>query len=1413
MPEDLRIGGLDISDILGLGETGITYKARDKAGRDVALKVVRWEYDTSDEKLQAEYALLRLSELLHPNLTQVFDVGFTESSKLWYTRSFVSGERINEVLPKIDVLGAQMLVLQIIDALDYLHRNGFIHGHLRPENIMVTKGSVKGSSMWESTKPIESPFTIKLCDFGITIPRSELRGDNILPADVNERTDIVTLGRILYEIYAGKLEEGQKPLLATIRELVPEPLQQLLARMLGIAYDEAFRSFQQVALYISELAPKHIGATTTDKVQKNIVLTKDSERRSFLLDILKESQEKGKFVIIEGDEGSGKSVLVREFAIQAQFLGHQVSVSTCQSRYSPLEPFLRFVADLEEGLKKKSPGILKTYEPVLSRIKGCSNLPKDLIWESTGEIFEAFQSFLTETCQIVPLALVIEDLELASDHTLGLLCHLLSSISETRLMVVVTYAPTKVRGDNQALFDALTSTEGAHRMPLSPLDHAGALAFIRYMLSAPEFPETIATEYFESSGGNLMKLEEMVRLSLEDGCLSIGKDGRWAINERRFLEQKRLGDLRLVVSKSIEGLTEGEQNLLRIIAVLGGRCTLSDILTCVSKTNLIKATEPKLLSRLVWGLITKGLLRRRSEAGGSFFMLPHGVYSEVLLQSVVATSRKDVYDNVFSAMSSEMSLPCDAEREAKLAQIALKGNDPISAFKSVSAAISPCIRQMAFCEAKFYLTKVYQMAPENEKTFSADCAEKMAMCDLFSGRGLEAFDSLQRADHKIDRVAAMLALSSYMSNPTKAGPYLDGAVNLIDELSDSSLMRKLLKSYLGFLQDTDPALALSFATNRASSTDDPYVKIECLLAASKLHSAMADFDIADKVAHQAMAIAQDKDLTSHAAKITLWQIQLCQMKGDTDKAARLIRRSSALIKSSWDLQTKTNYFKIAAHFHKAEREPEAALAYLQLWVTAVSKLRNNRELAVALLELGSAFDSKGLAKEAQHAIERSRRLAEDSGDTQTVGRALTFIGEYYQNMGLADQALVSFERAEKILFELADSQYLAKVYESLGRIWLAQNDNEKARRYLRLLKELVDQTGDQVQEGIYLKLAGANAASQEKWEKAEEYYIKALDIFDRRKMTKDANHLKIELSDLFVKQGEYFRALSKLSEARLFFEEENSSKELKRIRNTELSIDKELGKYGEDYRNLRMLLEISKALAGVGNIEELLPMVVDMALKVSGAERGFIMLLTPSGKLDFVVGRNQKKEFLSRDMFEFSTSVTDTALTDRKLVCITDTATDEKYRSRDSIVGLSLRSVMCGPLRVGDQVLGVIYVDSQVPTFYFSRKNAEFFEALCSHAATALKQARHHNQELESMRLQQENRMLKELTRQRVDALAGLKQRMEVPLKELEESLITIEKMSLSNTDLAALARSTRSYIISVKEMVESAIKSQEEKK
>lgn len=1387
---ELKIGGLDISDILGIGHSGLTYRAKDNQSRDVVLKIVKWEYN-HDEMLFALMKLKYLRKIEHPNLAPVYDTGITEASKIWYTRPFFDCQSIHHLLGQMDEQSMANILFQIADALDFLHRHGFVHGSLRSDNIKLVRQNPKETGLWWTPRLFEFPYTVKITGYGV----DDISASNLSKAE-SPRQDLKNLGLMICSCL-GIDCEGNVPELKDLKNGIPDRLQSVIARLLGIGHEEPFTTAQQLISALPDMQIRPAGEISLNRLQKSIDNRKSVEKRNLLRDLLSESAVSGKMVLVDGDDGSGKTHLIREFCNSLDNQDHWLSSVTCQSRISPLEPIIRFNRDIIANIKESNTAVLKNFQTVLDQIEGKVDLPADEIFLNQSSLFEAYLSFLGEISHIKPICLIIEDLHNASDTMLRLVSHLLTSITDIKILLVCTCNPSRIRGDQQAYFDAIISSDELTRIQINQLDFFTTSNCLRSMLDTPDLSENISRAFFESSSGSMLKLTELVRVSILEGALT-QTSGHLVFNDKKFAEIKKASESTNFIGKVMTYLEEPESMALRLLAVFGGRASCSLLETGSKLIQSISRLDD--LASVLFSLLAKGIIVTSFETGNIYFDIASDLYLEFAMNATPVQMKKELYDIAYNSFSENMT--SDVEIAASICQLALKGNDPVSAFKTSLQAYTSCNRQLGFSEARFYINKLIQMIPEHEKEFITECQLKAAQCMSGQGHFSEASDLLSRLQLSVPDWLALRAVTSYKARQPKTAVFINETLPYIDLITDNWLKREFADSMLSFFLDTDPINAMSMATSLAAS-EDPNIKTIALLATSRLKMALADFEEAEKSVVSASMSAKSFKAPALQAKCELWQIKLALMKGDNEKAGRLIRRSSGLIQSCFDIEVRAEFHQLASQYYKSLPDLTSALNNTSAWVKAEIKLGNKKSQSKAMFELAMILDSKGQSREAFNIVEKTRRIADEASDNLTIGRALAYIGDYNYDNNMPEQALVNLERAEKILSELNDFPYLAKTFESLGRIWLSRNDMEKSKKYAKLLNDLAESTFEPHQKAVANKLQGAIAMFQEKWDKAEDFYIKTLQFFEERGMQREANNLKIELADLFVKQGESFRALSKLAEARLFFEEENAPREIKRIRTAEMAIDKEIGKYGEDYRNLRMLLEISKALGQVNDIGELLPMIADMAVKVSGAERGLIMMAQSPGKLTFATGRNKNKESLRQEDFAFSKSVTDSVLETKKLVSITDTASDDKFRARDSIVGLSLRSIMCGPMKIGENILGLIYVDSQVPTFYFSKKNAEFFEALCSHAAFAVNSARLYQQINSQGVLQDENKHLREQIKQRKQLQSLVNMEIETPFKELFETLSTIEKNHMEPNELQNMVRKAKGNVQAIKMSVE----------
>ncbi len=218
------IGPFRILERIGEGGMGVIYKAeqRSPVRRVVALKVIKLGMDTKEVLARFEAERQALALMSHPNIARVLDAGATDTGRPFFAMEFVAGVPLTRYCDDQRLTTRQRLELfeQVCRAVQHAHQKGIIHRDLKPSNILVT--IVDG-------KPVP-----KVIDFGIAKATSQALTAHTLYTqtgaligtpeymspeqaqtsglDVDTRTDIYSLGVILYELLTGTLPFDPKAL-------------------------------------------------------------------------------------------------------------------------------------------------------------------------------------------------------------------------------------------------------------------------------------------------------------------------------------------------------------------------------------------------------------------------------------------------------------------------------------------------------------------------------------------------------------------------------------------------------------------------------------------------------------------------------------------------------------------------------------------------------------------------------------------------------------------------------------------------------------------------------------------------------------------------------------------------------------------------------------------------------------------------------------------------------------------------------------------------------------------------------------------------------------------------------------------------------------------------------------------------
>ena len=170
------------------------------------------------------------------------------------------------------------------------------------------------------------------------------------------------------------------------------------------------------------------------------------------------------------------------------------------------------------------------------------------------------------------------------------------------------------------------------------------------------------------------------------------------------------------------------------------------------------------------------------------------------------------------------------------------------------------------------------------------------------------------------------------------------------------------------------------------------------------------------------------------------------------------------------------------------------------------------------------------------------------------------------------------------------------------------------------------------------------------------------------------------------------------------------------------------------------------ALARIGRVinsslvlDEVLDLVIDSLIEVTGAERGAILLIEPdSGELRVRAARNLGGQLPEALLFETSRNIVREVAESGVPRFIRDASHDTTYQALESVLAQNLRSILCAPLKVRDQIRGVLYVDNRWVAGAFAAEDLELLIAFADQAAVAIDNARLYEELAQRERMRQQ---------------------------------------------------------------------------
>jgi serine/threonine protein kinase len=218
MPEQVgdRVGRYKLREKIGEGGCGVVYVAdqEEPVRRRVALKVIKVGMDTKSVIARFEAERQALAMMDHPNIAKVLDAGATTTGRPYFVMELVRGIKLTDFCDQNRLTTEQRLQLfiKVCQAVQHAHQKGIIHRDLKPSNILVTLNdgtAVPKIIDFGIAKATEG----RLTDLTVYTELNQLIGTPaymspeqalMTSVDIDTRSDIYSLGVLLYELLTGK---------------------------------------------------------------------------------------------------------------------------------------------------------------------------------------------------------------------------------------------------------------------------------------------------------------------------------------------------------------------------------------------------------------------------------------------------------------------------------------------------------------------------------------------------------------------------------------------------------------------------------------------------------------------------------------------------------------------------------------------------------------------------------------------------------------------------------------------------------------------------------------------------------------------------------------------------------------------------------------------------------------------------------------------------------------------------------------------------------------------------------------------------------------------------------------------------------------------------------------------------------
>ena len=1078
-----RIGPYVVLSNMGKGGTGIVAKCRhEQTGGLAAVKRARDTSGIQRDFLRKEISMLtRLGRSGHPGVIRVVESG-SDSDILWYAMEYIEGPDLASVarscwsgapdtgyastqtaLPVTAALGpredrdetpvppiaplvsqgglpgflppqrrrsqaaggrlvdALTIIHRIAEIASFIHREGILHGDLKPKNILfradgapvlVDFGSALYAFAGQAPREVAQVERLRHGTPGYMAP------EQIRSEPLDARCDLYAIGCILFELLVGRRPfvasdvvalQNQHlhlhpPRASALVDGVAPRLDDLVSGLLAKDPRERIGYAQDV---IEIVAPFLDAASAGERPRPDSprhlyrprMSGRDGPLDKLIASLPPAPRPAGCLAFVAGESGIGKTRLVNELGGHA--VGRDMEVVIGQSadiaqtpgaRVSPrghaLQPFVPLLhrvfdrSSLPEGQQLLRElhvplAVLAPYEPSLAELPdvGRQHLPELPHALARARVFRSLAQVIRSFAAVRPLLLILDDLHWADDLTLAFLqSQSARELADAPVLIVGTYRSEQVDDGLRAL--ALSHPD--RLVSLERLDPDAIRAMVKDMLASGIAPEGLVELLHRHSEGNPFFAAEYLHAVIDRGLLVRDVDRRWQTPALAGLNPDEISDLPLpgslhdLLQVRMEGLSPSAANLLELACVLGREFEL----------DLLESLEPRQASAVMGGEVMdlEELVARQILVEGGYrrYRFVHDKLREATQQRIAAPRLRALHASAARRLEAVLASSVDpGRREAELGIHWAHAGEPERALPFLQRAAGRAERFHANQQAvELYLMAIAQGESDD---LARDGAVRADLCRL---RESVADLLVRMARHKEARV------------------HYDRTLALADEgdrLSRARLLRKKAQSFW---------------------TVHEYDEARSALSAALLHLGPLQTLATDEQHREWIEIQQGRFWCEYFARRTgpTTDAIIQEMADAIEAHGTTVQRAVYYICAALDIVGRQRY-----------RFADEAVAFTRK-ALAISgdDAAHAAEAALARFNLGFALllGDRACCQEAVLLFRQTVTDAERIGDATILARALTYLAVGHRRLGAVDETEAAALRARRAAEDAQLSPYV-----------------------------------------------------------------------------------------------------------------------------------------------------------------------------------------------------------------------------------------------------------------------------------------------------------------------------------------------------------------------------------------------------